>query len=554
MSRLFFNIIFLLFASLAFGQQTVGLFLNDSTAYDGYTLFTPMSSTQETYLIDNCGNLINFWNNGDNQPGATVYLLENGNLLRTNNTASTFIGSGGVGGRIEIFNWEDELIWTYDYVDSTHVQHHDVAYLANGNILLLAWEKFSNEEVVMAGRDPNTTIGEIYGEHIIEIKPVGNQEAEIVWEWHLWDHLIQEFDSTKNNYGVVVDHPELLDFNFGVAVGNNRDWTHFNSINYNAELDQILLSSPYLNEIYIIDHSTTTAEAASHTGGNANRGGDLLYRWGNPLAYQHGTAEDQVFFGQHDARWIPTGHPDAGKIMVFNNGFNRPAGDYSTVDVIAPPFNNNIYTYLPNEAFAPEDVFWRYQADPPSDLFSSTVSGAQRLPNGNTLICEGREGVFREVTHDGILVWDYRIPLTFFGPVSQGETGPVSDVFRATRHGANYGAFEGRDLTPGAPIELNPLPSVCELFPELVANKNLKKLEGVSILENPFSQLLSIQNEMGQALDIEVFDTLGKSVTSTKSKETFIQLSATNWNSGFYFVRIFNTQKSHSYIKKIIKY
>ena len=553
MSKIFFSSLFLLMTQFTFGQQTVGLFLNDSTAYDGYTLFAPSSRT-ETYLIDNCGNLVNLWTSASNRPAVSVYLLENGNLLRTNQTSNGFIGAGGAGGRIEIFNWDDELIWSYEYASDNRVQHHDVAYLPNGNILFLAWEKYSNAEAIAAGRNPSTTNGEVFGDHIIEIKPIGNDDAEIVWEWHVWDHLVQEFDPNKNNFGVVADHPELLDFNFGVSGGNNRDWTHFNSINYNEDLDQILLSSPYLNEIYIIDHSTTTAEAASHTGGNANRGGDLLYRWGNPRAYQQGTVEDQKLFGQHDARWIPAGYPDAGKIMVFNNGFGRPAGDYSTVDVIDPPLNNNMYTYLPNEAFAPENLFWIYQADPPTDLFSGRISGAQRLPNGNTLICQGRGGIFREVTYDGTLVWEYHMPIANNGVITQESSTLISDVFRATRHGTNYGAFEGRDLTPGAPIELNPLPSDCEIFPVIVANKNLEKLEDVSILENPFSQLLSIQNETGQALDIEVFDALGKSVAATKSGETFIQLSATDWKSGFYFVRIFNLQKNRFFVEKIIKH
>lgn len=59
-----------------------------------------------------------------------------------------------------------------------------------------------------------------------------------------------------------------------------------NGIDYNPVLDQIALSTHNLNEWYIIDHSTTTAEAATSSGGNSGKGGDLLYRWGNPAAYQ----------------------------------------------------------------------------------------------------------------------------------------------------------------------------------------------------------------------------------------------------------------------------
>src|SRR5262249_17725952 len=115
------------------------------------------------------------------------------------------------------------------------------------------------------------------------------------------------------------------------------DWLHCNSLSYNAEFDQIMVSSPEFNEIWIIDHSTTTAEAASHAGGRSGKGGDLLYRWGNPRAYRAGTVKDQRLFYQHNAQWIPRGFPGEGHLLVFNNGRRRPGGAHSTVDEIILP-------------------------------------------------------------------------------------------------------------------------------------------------------------------------------------------------------------------------
>ena len=86
---------------------------------------------------------------------------------------------------------------------------------------------------------------------------------------------------------------------------------HTNAVAYNAELDQIMLSIHAFSEVWIIDHGTTTEEAASHSGGKRGKGGDLLYRWGNPRAYRTGTNVDQRLFAQHNAHWIPEGLPGA---------------------------------------------------------------------------------------------------------------------------------------------------------------------------------------------------------------------------------------------------
>ena len=94
---------------------------------------------------------------------------------------------------------------------------------------------------------------------------------------------------------------------------------HTNSVAYNEEFDQIILSNRGTSEIWIIDHSTTTEVAATHEGGNSEKGGDLLYRWGNPIAYRAGTENDQMLFGQHDAHWIASGLQGEGNILIFNN-------------------------------------------------------------------------------------------------------------------------------------------------------------------------------------------------------------------------------------------
>jgi len=241
------------------------------------------------------------------------------------------------------------------------------------------------------------------------VKPTGPTSGNIVWEWYVWDHLIQDFDSSKANYGVVGDHPELIDINFGDSF--LFDWLHTNSLDYDPQFDQILIDVHNFDEVWVIDHSTTTAEAAGHAGGHYGHGGDLLYRWGNPRAYDAGTSSDQKLFGQHDASWIKPGYPGAGDILIFNNGYNRPGPKYSSVDEFTPPIDSNGEYYLePGSAYGPEDFSWDYTANPPTSFYSQVFGGALRLKDGDTLICDGVPGKFFEVTPDDTIVWQYTNP------------------------------------------------------------------------------------------------------------------------------------------------
>jgi hypothetical protein len=375
------------------------------TINNGGILFAPMNSGT-TYLIDKNGTVQHTWPS-DYFPGEAVLWTGDGTILRTIKVDMT--GYGGSGGGIQKIQWDGTLSWDFRYNSDGNLSHHDINLLPNGDILLIAWEAKTRAEAVACGRNPNDIAGDIfYPGKIIEVRPTGPTSGEIVWEWHVWDHLIQDYDSSKANFGNVGRHPELVDINFGEVFMGLNDWLHCNSLNYNPELDQILISVHNFNEIWVIDHSTTTAEAAGHTGGNSGHGGDILYRWGNPQAYRAGSAADQKFFGQHDASWIKSGCPGKGDILVFNNGFNRPDGSYSSVDEITPPITNNGTYYLePGSAYGPTAETWVYIANPPTNFFSNVFSSAERLTDGDTLICSGNEGKFFEITPDGTTVWEY---------------------------------------------------------------------------------------------------------------------------------------------------
>jgi len=485
-----FLILILSFVTVNAQVHTVGLFENDSTSFFGYTLFAPLSYTT-TYLIDNYGRVVNSWESSY-KPGMSCYLLENGHLLRTANVEAA---GGGAGGAVEEIAWDGTLVWRFDYLSSEHLQHHDVEALPNGNILMLAWEHKTGEEALASGRRPELIQDDrLSPEHIIEVKPQGVLGGEIVWEWHLWDHLIQDYDSTRDNYGVVEEHPELVDINF-IPVWIGWDWIHANAIDYNPELDQIVISCRNFSEIWIIDHSTTTEEAAGHTGGNGGMGGDILWRWGNPQAYRAGDSNDRKLYGQHDARWIEPGLWGEGNIMVFNNGLWRPDGGYSSVEEIVPPVDENGHypQPAPGTPHGPKEPVWIYTSGRPWDFFSRYISGAHRLPDGHTMICSGNYGTFFEVTPEGETVWKYVSPVTHQGPVDQGNTidYDLNPVFRCHRYAPDYPGLKGHDLTPGGQIEIYPIsisktvlfPSTPSAFNSVIVNTEITDQSGIVFVE-----------------------------------------------------------------------
>lgn len=440
----------LLLLSAGARAQTVGLFVNEEEAFEGYTLFGPHQS-DSVFLLSNDGLVVHEWATGE-EPRLMGYLLENGHLLRA------------VGGRrIQEFDWDGNLIWDYQPDPAYVRRHHDIEPMPNGNVLIIGHDVRTAAEAIAAGRDPLTVVTEIQPDMIVELRPIPPDDAEIVWEWRSWDHMIQDFDVTKTGFGVVADHPELIDINFGdPPTPDHPDIHHSNGIDYNAELDQIVLSVRMFSEFWVIDHSTTIAEAAGHSGGNSGKGGDLIYRWGNPEAYGRGTPADRRLFFQHDASWIPAGRPGAGNITVYNNGTGRPGGDFSSADEIVPPVDQNgIYSILPGAPFEPDQPVWSYISSPPTDFYSAFISGLERQPNGNTLICEGTSGHLFEVTSQGDVVWDYLNPVYTAGHATQGDPAPpLNNVFKVRRYAADYPGLAGRDLTPGDPLELftAPLP------------------------------------------------------------------------------------------------
>jgi len=458
---------FAISAPLASGQtQTVGLFLNNAAATaPGYVLLPPMHNGM-TYLIDNNGQIVHSWNSGNYEPGRMAYLLTNGHLLRADSLPNQGppIG-GGDGGQIREYNWSGNVLWTFQYCASTYCLHHDFKPLPNGDIIALMDEVKTPADMAAAGVRPDILQsggdGNIYPDAVVEIQPTYPSGGNIVWQWHAWDHLVQNYDSTRPDYGTPAAHPELVDPNATYPSKIAAFWNHMNAIDYNSDLDQIMLSVRGNSEVWIIDHSTTTAQAAAHTGGKYGKGGDLLYRWGNPAMYSAGTAAGEMLYQQHDAQWIAAGLPGAGDALIYDNGVNRPVGQYSSADEMDPPvLSSGSYALASGSAYGPKTLAWTYAATGTNQMYTPDIGGAERLPNGNTIICFGTLGTIEEVTASGTVVWKYVSPVVQGGPLSQGQTPGLdvknenlNAVFKVRKYAPDYAGLVGQDLTPKGTIE-----------------------------------------------------------------------------------------------------
>ncbi|MEM9533909.1 MAG: arylsulfotransferase family protein, partial [Pseudomonadota bacterium] len=314
---------------------------------------------------------------------------------------------------IQIVEPDGEIIWELSsgqFPDTLF--HHDVEYLDNGHLLVTTYRRLDAEAALARGWDPEGR-GEVWADGVLEIRPdLASGEATVVWAWSFADHLIQDRFPEKPNFGVIADHPDRIDPHYPDSYAPmNVVRQHVNSVDYHEALDQILLSSFIYNEIWIIDRS-----------------GRIVFRWGNPAAYQRGSPEDRVLLRQHDANWIDAGLRGAGNILIHNNNVQfrpRPpsdrepdngqprtfmdnlevdAGVSGVYELRVAPAPDGSYGDRPGSPFAAE-VVWRWEHE---SYFADFQGSARRLSNGNTLMTDTTDHLAVEVTRDGVIVAEYQ--------------------------------------------------------------------------------------------------------------------------------------------------
>lgn len=491
-----FIIFGLFFFEILTAQPNVGLIHYSDKTFGGYTLFAPGYSKQ-TFLIDNCGYVINVWQ-GSDVPELAVYLLEDGSLLRT---SPEFI---------EKLSWDSELLWYFNYKENgVNVRpHHDIEPLPNGNVLAIAARKYTVKQAIEKGRNPNKITNEVEIDGILEIEPTGQLTGKLIWEWSAFDHLVQDFDSTKLNFGNIAKNKRRLDINFSLHQNEGlEDWLHVNAVEYHPVFDQILFSSRSTSEIYIIDHSTNAAEVKTSKGGKSGKGGDFLWRWGNPQVYKSGTEKDRKLFGQHDPKWISKGHIFEGKISVFNNGFQR-YGEYSTVHILKPIVDNNgNYLSNGNGTFTPFQFDFSWQGTVlDKEFWGHIASGFHALPNGNFLICEVRGRFFEVNPYTNEILWVYINPIG--GKIYDQYHYPDewTATFRAEKYFLDYPAFKDKDLTAKFLLEgKNSFSEACSM-PLNIGNINdidinfIQQNNSITIQSNKTLKEVFVFNFQGQLL------------------------------------------------------
>jgi hypothetical protein len=539
-------------------QNTIGtLFYNAEKSLGGYHLIYP-NRQSTVYLMDECGQIVHRWEDEDQvaRPGAVAYLLPNGNLLRAKNYAPLFNGpsfsAGGSGGVVQLLSWDNDVLWTYVVADSIQRQHHDVHPMPNGNVLILAYENHLLEDLVANGFDTVSYLQRsLWSEKILEIDPVTDS---IVWEWRLWDHLVQEYDSEALNYRRVAAHPERVNINYQEFSESRSDWAHANALDYNEALDQIMISARNFNEIWIIDHSTTTEEAADSLGGISGEGGDLLWRWGSPHAYNQGTFEEQQLFWNHDAQWIDdfvdTDYPHYGAVAVFNNFINYEVENgRSRGQIITPVYDELSHHYvIQDSTFLPLGFSATFNHPDPAQNFSSSGSSIQLMGNGHVIMCAALQGRSFELDETGELVWEYLTPLFNGMQFTQGFQLETADnvTFQVERYPREYAAFIGRDLSPQGYLELEPNEEFCNV----VAIDELKEEESsLMIFPNPSTGQFTVNIEMGAIGQIlTVRDARGVLVLQQLLRANSTELDMSDYPAGMYLLQI----SGKSDVKKLI--
>jgi Arylsulfotransferase (ASST)/Secretion system C-terminal sorting domain len=540
--NLFLTVLFILTAASSKAQ-----------IWGDYLFYSEQNSTK-AYLIDNAGTTFKTWTfAAADKTGYSSYLLPGGTILRTvSRTGNSFTG-GPICGKVQKVDFAGNIVWDFVYSTADYCTHHDICPMPNGNVLLISYERKSAADVSALG---GTFVGEMWPDKIVEVQPNGLNGGNIVWEWHIWDHTCQTTDNTKSNYvSSFASNPQLIDINSH----KTKDWIHMNGVSYNEELDQVCFSSHNQNEIYIIDHSTTTAEAATHAGGKYGKGGDFLYRWGSPSNY--GLSNTQILKVTHDAHWAAPGTFRAGQLSAYNNqGISTNA---SCADMIVPPLNaNGTYNLTSGQAYEPIAAsHWRHACNG----YNSNMGGIQQLPNGQVHVTLGVSKKMYTCDSTGATIYMTKIPSAAVaksfrytscyvnGTQADKPTITVASGVLSSSAATTYQWFYNGVLIAGATSQTytptksgnyyvqttnasnceSPMSALFSYIPLGIAEDLLRY--GIQLYPNPANDFLHVDVANQQSFTTSIYDGMGRLLATENNNPT---LDIRTYNPGIYFISI----------------
>ena len=496
LKKVYFYLICLLFFTVVGSSQVfaaeaswavTGVLQNNSAkAYDGYTLFDFGAAT---YLIDMKGHLRMKW---EWESGGTTELLENGHLLRHEAAEGGSVPNlrwGGESGQISEYDWYGNLIWRYVINEDNEISHHWISRTSKGTTLVMVWERISYDDAVDAGRDPSTLnnsdcrnsvnpgpgryICDLWPDKIVELDSSNPADVKEIWTWRAWDHMVQDFDPEKDNYGNVADNPDKIDINFRFPIERNShrasaDFGHANKVTYYEEggKGRVILNLRVFGEFFVIDYDSKK----------------IIDRWGNPCSSKRGECPsymnngEQQLFGPHASNRVAEDSPGAGNMVIWDNGWMRPAS-ISIPGGFAGIQSRALEVDLKREgrepfSTSPADIVWQYMGN--SSMYSAFVGDARRLPNGNTLMSSSIEGHFLEVTPEGEIVWEYVVPLNGDSYLCVARDSDFVSNFTGVvrRYATDFSGFAGKHLWGHwevGPLNENCWPSGKEILDHLTS-------------------------------------------------------------------------------------
>jgi len=465
-----------LIAQESFFVKTETRYWDEANAHNGYTLFGTRGTS---YLIDMEGRVVHSWSIGTN-PRFTAH----GTLL------DAVGGDPSQSKQWRELDWNGSTVWQYAETRTGYWPHHDFDCIYNPKLgdttfIYIANKDLTAAQCLAAGCDPKNDYTGAQMDVIVEVDRRGN----VIWEWSFFDHIVQDLDASKPTYGSIRNTPGRININIP-GMPARKDWLHCNSLDYNQEKDLIVINSVQ-GEFYVIDHGSTfvPGDPDSSIARAASAMGDFLYRFGDPARYDQGdppsvlenwtkaTSGHKQMGGAHNIQWIRPGLPGAGNLLVFNNGQNlfeltpqsyimeinpyRTASGSTASAFVNPPDAGYTVVNSPDANLMKErknvsnQIVWKFSSKNNTSFYSTIGSGAQRLANGNTLVCAMNDGHFFEVSGaDASIVWEYINPVTRLGvkKVKADNYPTFNGVFRAYRYVSSHPALAGKDLTAGSTI------------------------------------------------------------------------------------------------------